>query len=107
LPVVPEGWPRPSGEEVSEARGPRYYAPDGSADLALTGEAIGLYDVPVISSQRRGGVGSRRDPRPPDPDAVEERAQKNVYLAGRRIGYPAPAAGSSSTTSTGSPGATP
>ena len=24
LPVIPQDWPRPSGEEVSEARGPRY-----------------------------------------------------------------------------------
>lgn len=88
LPVVPEDWPRPSGEEVSEARGPRYYAPDGSADLALTVEAIGLYDVPVISSSAEEALDRGVIHVPQTPMPWEERAQKNVYLAGHRLGYP-------------------
>jgi sortase A len=88
LPVVPEDWPRPSGEEVSEVRGPRYYAPDGSADLALTVEAIGLYDVPVISSSAEEALDRGVIHVPQTPMPWEERAQKNVYLAGHRLGYP-------------------
>ncbi len=88
LPVVPDDWPRPSGEEVSEARGPRYYAPDGSADLALTVEAIGLYDVPVISSSAEEALDRGVIHVPQTPMPWEERAQKNVYLAGHRLGYP-------------------
>ena len=88
LPVVPEDWPRPSGEEVSEARGPRYYAPDGSADLALTVEAIGLYDVPVISSSAEEALDRGVIHIPQTPMPWEERRQKNVYLAGHRLGYP-------------------
>ncbi len=88
LPVVPEDWPRPSGEEVSEARGPRYYTPDGSADLALTVEAIGLYDVPVISSSAEEALDRGVIHIPQTPMPWEERAQKNVYLAGHRLGYP-------------------
>ena len=92
LPVVPEDWPLPSGEEVSAARGPRYYAPegspDGSADLALTVEAIGLYDVPVISSSAEEALDRGVIHVPQTPMPWEERAQKNVYLAGHRLGYP-------------------
>ena len=88
LPVVPQDWPRPSGEEVSEARGPRYYAPDGSADLALTVEAIGLYDVPVISSSAEEALDRGVIHIPQTPMPWEERRQKNVYLAGHRLGYP-------------------
>ena len=88
LPVVPQDWPRPSGEEVSEARGPRYYAPDGSADLALTVEAIGLYDVPVISSSAVEALDRGVIHIPQTPMPWEERRQKNVYLAGHRLGYP-------------------
>jgi sortase A len=88
LPVVPQDWPRPSGEEVSEARGPRYYATDGSADLALTVEAIGLYDVPVISSSAEEALDRGVIHIPQTPMPWEERRQKNVYLAGHRLGYP-------------------
>ena len=88
LPVVPQDWPRPSGEEVSEARGPRYYAPDGSAALALTVEAIGLYDVPVISSSAEEALDRGVIHIPQTLMPWEERRQKNVYLAGHRLGYP-------------------
>src|SRR4051794_7404617 len=50
LPIVPQDWPRPSGGEVAAAQGPRYWSSDPDADLTLTIEAIGLYDVPVINS---------------------------------------------------------
>jgi len=51
-------------------------------------EAIGLYDVPVRSSNaaerlERGVIHVPQTPMP-----WEERAQKNVYLAGHRISYP-------------------
>ena len=87
LPVVPEDWPRPSGEEAAAAQGPRYYPPNSDAELTLTVEAIGLYDVPVISSNDEEALDNGVIHVPQTPMPWEERAQKNVYLAGHRLGY--------------------
>jgi hypothetical protein len=50
-PVVPapdRGKPTP--KEVALANTPRYYQPTSDTDMTLTIEALGLYNVPVISS---------------------------------------------------------
>ncbi len=87
-PVAPDDWPEPSGEEVAAAEAPRYYAPRRDSSLALTVEAIGLYDVPVTnaSSQQALDGGVIHFPQTPMP--WDERPQKNVYLAGHRLGWP-------------------
>jgi sortase A len=88
LPVVSDDWPEPSGEEVAATQGSRYYPPQQDAELTLTVEAIGLYDAPVIdvASEEALEQGVIHIPQTPMP--WEERAQKNVYLAGHRLGFP-------------------
>ncbi len=83
-----DDWPEPSGREVAAAEAPRYYAPRRDSSLALTVEAIGLYDVPVAnaSSQQALDRGVIHFPQTPMP--WDEREQKNVYLAGHRLGWP-------------------
>src|SRR5215210_1734220 len=83
-----KGWPEPSGEEVAATQAPRYYAPRRDSSLALTVEAIGLYNVPVTnaSSQQALDQGVIHFPQTPMP--WEGREQKNVYLAGHRLGWP-------------------
>jgi sortase A len=88
LPVAPQNWPQPSGEEVAATQTPRYYTPPRDSALSLTVSAIGLYDVPVINSTDpaaldRGVVHFTQTPMPWD-----QRPQKNVYLAGHRLGWP-------------------
>lgn len=87
-PVTSDGWPEPSGEEVAAAEAPRHYAPRRDSSLALTVEAIGLHDVPVTnaSSQQALDGGVIHFPQTPMP--WDERPQKNVYLAGHRLGWP-------------------
>ena len=51
-------------------------------------EAIGLYDVPVISSSAEEALDRGVIHIPQTPMPWEERRQKNVYLAGHRLGYP-------------------
>jgi sortase A len=88
LPIVPQDWPRPSGGEVAAAQGPRYWSPDQGADLTLTIEAIGLYDVPVINSNSEEALERGVIHVPQTPMPWDDREQKNVYLAGHRLGYP-------------------
>lgn len=88
LPIVPQNWPRPSGQEVAAAQGPRHWSPDQGADLTLTIEAIGLYDVPVINSNSEEALERGVIHVPQTPMPWDEREQKNVYLAGHRLGYP-------------------
>jgi sortase A len=88
LPVAaPQGWPAPSAQEVAAAREPRYYPQRQDGVMTLTVDAIGLYDVPVINAntQEALDVGVIHFPQSPMP--WEEREQKNVYLAGHRLGW--------------------
>jgi sortase A len=89
LPVVSsDDWPLPSNEEVAATEGPRFYAPNQDAELTLTVEAIGLYDVPIISSSSEEALDNGVIHVPQTPMPWEEREQKNVYLAGHRLGFP-------------------
>ena len=88
LPVVSDDWPRPSGEEVAATREPRYYQPQQNAALTLTIEEIGLYDVPVIDGATEKALEEGVIHLPQTPMPWEEREQKNVYLAGHRLGFP-------------------
>jgi sortase A len=88
LPVVSDDWPEPSGEEVAATQGSRYYPPQQDAELTLTVEVIGLYDVPVIDEASEEALEQGVIHIPQTPMPWEERAQKNVYLAGHRLGFP-------------------
>lgn len=88
LPALARQWPQPSRDEVAATRAPRYYQPQQDAALTLTVEDIGLHDVPVINSNSpealdRGVIHLPETPMPWD----DEKEQKNVYLAGHRLGY--------------------
>jgi sortase A len=84
---VPD-WPEPTGEEVASANAPRYYEPASAGDMALTIEALGLYDVPVLSSADLEVLdrGLMHEPETSLPS--DGGAQRNVFLAGHYLGYP-------------------
>jgi sortase A len=89
LPVAPDNWPKPSSTEVAATEAPRYYPQRQDGVMTLTVEALGLYDVPVINSNTQealdnGVIHFPQTPMPWD----EQRPQKNVYLAGHRLGFP-------------------
>ena len=88
LPIVPEDWPEPSSEEVAAAETPRYYPPRRDSTLTLTVEGMGLYEVPVISSKDPAAMDNGVVHHPQSPLPWDEQQQKNVYLAGHRIGWP-------------------
>jgi sortase A len=88
LPVAPDAWPAPSGQEVAAAQEPRYYPQRQDGVMTLTVEGIGLYDVPVINANSQEALDNGVIHFPQTPMPWEERDQKNVYLAGHRLGFP-------------------
>ena len=87
-PVVEEEPPEPTGEEIASAHRPRHYELPDDAILGLTIKAIGVHDVPVFdsvgASALKYGVGHHPETSMPWTDAP----QRNVYLAGHRLGFP-------------------
>ena len=88
LPVAPDAWPAPSGQEVAATREPRYYPQRQDGVMTLTVERIGLYGVPVINANTQEALDNGVIHFPQTPMPWEEREQKNVYLAGHRLGFP-------------------
>jgi sortase A len=86
-PLLAQDWPQPSGQEVQAAQAPRYYQPQQDAQLTLTIEAIGLHEVPVINSKSPEDLDRGVVHLPETPFPWDERKQKNVYLAGHRLGW--------------------
>src|SRR5918995_1646839 len=78
LPIVPEDWPQPSGEEIAATQAPRYYPPRRDSALTLTVEAMGLHGVPVISSKSPQALDNGVIHHPQTPLPWDERQQKNV-----------------------------
>ena len=83
-----ESWPQPSGKQVAATRSPRYYAPQRDAQLTLTIDALGLHNVPVINSRSVEALDRGVIHLPETPMPWEQREQKNVFLAGHRLGWP-------------------
>ena len=88
LPVADSDWPGPSETETAVADGPRYFAPRQDSVLTLTVDSLGLYDVPVLDSGSEAALEESVIHIPQTPMPWEDREQKNVYLAGHRLGYP-------------------
>jgi sortase A len=85
LPVSGEWWwPSPTEEEIEAANGDRYYS--GDTPITLTLKDIGLYDVPIVESNSDKDLDQGVIHLPETPMPWEEREQKNVYLAGHRVG---------------------
>lgn len=80
--------PEPTAEDIRSAQEPRHYElPDGAV-LGLTVEAMGIHDAPVFDSvgawALKYGVGHHPETSMPWSGG----AQRNVYLAGHRLGFP-------------------
>lgn len=84
---VPD-WPEPTADQVAAANAPRYYEPPSGADMTLTIEALGLYDVPIMSSADLGVLDSGLMHEPETSLPWDGGAQRNVFLAGHYLGYP-------------------
>ncbi len=81
-------WTRPSGEELASTGKPRNFAPDPNAGMTLSARALGLYDMPVTSSDRREDLDNGLVHVPETSRPWDESDQKNVFIAGHYLGAP-------------------
>jgi sortase A len=87
LPGEDTDWPAPTQGEISRANSPRHYELLPGAIMSLTIEDIGIYNAPVFDSDGyralvRGVAHVPETSLPWSPTP-----QRNVYLAGHRMGY--------------------
>lgn len=86
--VAGTDWPESSASEIEAASNPRHYQlPDG-AILGLTIKAIGIYDAPVFDSYSQWAFTNGVAHQPETSLPWSATPQRNVYLAGHRLGYP-------------------
>ena len=81
-------WTRPSREEVASTGKPRNFAPDPNAEMTLSARALGLYNMPVTSSNRQEDLDNGLVRVPETSRPWDEGDQKNVFIAGHYLGVP-------------------
>jgi len=81
------GWPEPSQGELKSANRPRHYELLPGAIMGLTIEAIGIYNAPVFDSDSQWALAKGVAHNPQTSLPWSQSAQRNVYLAGHRMGY--------------------
>lgn len=80
--------PEPTAEDVASAHGPRHYELPEGAVMGLTVEALGIHDVPVFDSVGEWALGHGVGHHPETSMPWSDAPQRNVYLAGHRLGFP-------------------
>jgi sortase A len=80
-------WPEPTRGELERANRERHYELLPGAIMGLTIEAMGVYDAPVFDSDGRWALANGVAHNPQTSLPWSPGAQRNVYLAGHRMGY--------------------
>lgn len=88
LPLAGADWPIPSNDEIERASKPRHYDWVPGAVLALTAESIGLHNAPIINSDSQQALDNGVIHLPGTSMPWTRSPQRNVYLAGHRLGWP-------------------
>jgi len=81
------GWPEPTQGELQSANEPRHYELLPGAIMGLTIEAIGIHDAPVFDSKSQWALANGVAHNPQTSLPWSQSAQRNVYLAGHRMGF--------------------
>ena len=88
LPLDNYDYPLPTDEQVSAANQPRHYNLPPGAIMSLTINALGLRNVPVISSNSTEALDQGVIHLPGTSYPWSNTPERNVYLAGHRLGWP-------------------
>jgi sortase A len=80
-------WPEPTQGELHSANAERHYELLPGAIMDLTIEAMGIYDAPVFDSKSQWALAKGVAHHPQTSLPWSPTAQRNVYLAGHRMGY--------------------
>ena len=87
LPVTEDDWPTPTDEELQAVNEPRHYDLPPGAIMGLTIKAIDLYNVPVMNDDSQWALSQGVIHEPETSLPWSSTPQRNVYLAGHRLGY--------------------
>jgi sortase (surface protein transpeptidase) len=88
LPAVDQrGWSEPTQTELNRAKGERHYNLQAGAIMGLIIEAIGINDAPVFDSDSKWALANGVAHHPKTSLTWSPTPQKNVYLAGHRMGF--------------------
>ncbi len=87
LPVTEDNWPTPTDEELKAVNEPRRYDLPPGAIMGLTIKAIDLYNVPVMNDDSESALSQGVIHEPETSLPWSNTPQRNVYLAGHRLGY--------------------
>ena len=85
--VGESGWQRPTPREIEAANEPRHYDLPAGAIMGLTMDSIGIHDAPVFDSDGPDALASGVAHVPGTSWPWSPTPQRNVYLAGHRMGY--------------------
>jgi len=80
-------WPKPTQQELESATRARHYGLAPGAIMALTIKAIGIYKAPVYNSDSQWALANGIAHVPETSLPWSPTPQRNVYLAGHRMGY--------------------
>src|SRR5829696_1650954 len=80
-------WAKPTQEELHSANAARHYELLPGAIMGLSIEAMGIYNAPVFDSASRSALAKGISHIPQTSLPWSQGAQRNVYLAGHRMGY--------------------
>jgi sortase A len=87
LPAGESDWPRPTHQEVEAANEPRHYNLPAGAIMGLTIRSMGIYNAPVFDSDSQWALANGIAHVPETSLPWSPAPQRNVYLAGHRMGY--------------------
>jgi sortase A len=88
LPLDEYNYPLPTDEQLRAANQPRDYNLPPGAIMSLTINALGLRNVPVISSNTTRALDQGVIHLPGTSYPWSDTPERNVYLAGHRLGWP-------------------
>jgi sortase A len=80
-------WARPTDQELEVANESRHYELQPGAIMGLTIDSIGIYNAPVFDSASKWALANGVAHTPQTSLPWSPTPQRNVYLAGHRIGF--------------------
>jgi sortase A len=88
LPLEENDYPLPTNEQVQTAHQPRHYHLPPGAIMSLTVRSMGLNNVPVLNSDSTRALDMGVVHLPDTSLPWSQTPERNVYLAGHRLGWP-------------------
>jgi len=88
LPLDEDGYPLPTNQQLQDTNHQRHYDLPPGAIMSLTIKSMGLKNAPVLNSEKTGALDKGVVHLPDTSFPWSDTPERNVYLAGHRLGWP-------------------